>query len=199
MAGNSANLVDGPARLALIDHVPTDAEETIIFAKTGGLFTNDLDSAAITAFARDLGYTTAACTIGLTQTTRARSVQQSKEPIKERRTGRGATVATSLAEVTLENLAAVLDATLNEAGDSLEPTEASDISEYGLIVDGWAPNELGRRLLLRRCSNTGEISLAYDEANDTVIAVTFNGLKPNDKATWRMVDETLVDSGNGGG
>lgn len=126
----------------------------------------------------DLGSTKEGVTLNIEQTFADLTVDQVIDVIARKRTGRIVTIATSLAEATLENLATAIGNTAPatkvlelDNGDSalaFSPT-------YGaIIMEGLGPNGVKRRFILRKTLQTGNIALAYTKDGQTVIPTSFS-------------------------
>ena len=98
-------------------------------------------------------------------------------------TGRNITITTTLAEATLANYArtwnvddAQITTGTTPAGPTFEPT--SDVTSFkpvyrALIVDGTAPGGYRRRILARRCIQTGSPAINYAKGDQAGYAVTW--------------------------
>lgn len=90
-------------------------------------------------------------------------------------------VATSLAEATLENYAVAVNANDADvvAGTGVETLELGGVlpattpNYRALIVDGRAPNGKRRRIVVRKVLSTASVEAAMEKAGQTVYPVTF--------------------------
>jgi hypothetical protein len=170
MPVTTTNLIQGPATLyvgAFGATEPTDAT---------------INTAPAVAWT-DVGGTTGGVTLTATIATTALDVDQILDPVGDVITARDFTVATSLAEATLANLARVLNladaavtAGTTPAGPTLEP--ASDITSFtpvyrAFILDGIAPGGFRRRIIIRKAVQTAAAALAHAPGTQTVIPATF--------------------------
>lgn len=127
------------------------------------------------------------------------SVDQVVDTPGRRMTKRDFSVATSLAEGTLENLALALgeletSVTAAAGVKSLEPGAADPGEEpnySAIILDGRAPAGKRRRIIGRKVLSTESVESAYTKDGQTLIPVTFTGhwvsssIRP-----FRVVDAT---------
>lgn len=192
--GNETELVDGAAALVRYDAPLTAAQRTAIFAKDAdGLYTTALNALV---GAIDLGYTTAATAITYSQTVRERMVQQKSESVKTRRTGRGITIGTSLGQYGQDNFVMAVDAERDAVTGRIVPKKGSDVTEFPIVVELPGINDLSRRLLVHRASNTAEVVDTADSGNDSALAVTFTGKAPSGALpTWELDYEGLEEDG----
>lgn len=115
--------------------------------------------------------------VGLTYT--EVTVDQLVDTPERRLTKREATVSTSLAEATLANLAFALNSAAPSAGsgtltlDAPGDTPATVPNYSALIFDGFAPSNKKRRVIARKCLNTGGVGTSYEHASKTMFPVTF--------------------------
>jgi hypothetical protein len=170
MPVTTTNLIQGPASLyvgAFGATEPTDAQL----------------NAAPAAGWTDVGGTTGGVTLTASITLTAMDVDQILDPVGDVITARDFTIATSLAEATLANLARVLNladaavaAGTSPAGPTLEP--ASDLTSFtpvyrAFIMDGIAPGGFRRRVILRKAIQTAASALPHAPGAQTVIPATF--------------------------
>lgn len=129
-------------------------------------------------------------------------VDQIPEPVGARVTNRGAQVATTLAEPTLQNWALAmgeLEAAVTSTGvapaavtETLEPSEIDQASEPNYVavcITGPGPNGKTRRIILRKVLSTESIESANEKAGQTGIPVTFTGYRVSDSIrALKMMD-----------
>lgn len=163
MTVNATNLIQGPASL---------------YAAPFGTAEPATISTAPGAGWDDLGGTKEGITLNIEQTFADLTVDQIIDVIARKRTGRNITIATSLAEPTLDNLALAMNNT-GPTSDVLEldngDAAAAFSPAYGaVLLDGIAPGGFRRRIILRKTLQTGNIAMAYTKDGQTVIPVTFS-------------------------
>jgi hypothetical protein len=169
MGFTSSNLIMGPGTL---------------YTGTFGA-TEPLDTAVNTAPAAsawtDIGGTSDGVTVNVNQEYTALNVDQSVDVVERRLTSREVTVATSLAEPTLANLNLVLNSTTTSASgsgwSSLTSVSASSATQptyIALIVDGFAPTQKKRRVIVRKALSTGNMEVSYSKDNQTLFPVTWS-------------------------
>jgi len=185
MATQVSNLIMGPG--------------TLYEAPFGS--TEPADTAVATAPASpwaDLGGTSDGVQLAVNQEYTPLTVDQVVDTVGRRLTSREFTIATNLAEPTLDNLAIALnaaDATVTSGAGfrKLTPTNDTSASQpvyRALMFDGFAPEGLTRRVIGRRMLSTGNVEFAYSKADQTVFTVTFAGHYVSDSiAPYVVVDE----------
>lgn len=189
MAVVASNLVSGPATIYTGNFgavEPTDAQ------------VNTTPSA--TAW-RDLGGTSDGARIVINQEFMTLGVDQVIDVVERRRTGRDIQVATNLAEVTLENIAWVLNGgTVATASGykTYDPDMADSSTQpnyFAIIFDGWGPmvsnQARRRRIVVRKCLNVESVEIAYTKGDQTLIPATLGvhyvseSIRP-----FRIIDQT---------
>lgn len=118
--------------------------------------------------------------------------------IPDRRlTKREFSIATNLAEPTLENLAFAMNSSPPVTGSGFkyfEPVNTSAASQptyVPLLFDGYAPGQFRRRVIARRMLGTDPIQFAYKKDAQTFWTVKFSGHYVSDTiAPWKVVDQT---------
>lgn len=118
--------------------------------------------------------------------------------IPDRRlTKREFSVATNLAEATLENLAFSMNDTPPVSGAGFkyfEPTNTSAASQpiwVPLLFDGYAPSSFRRRVITRRMLGIDPITFAYKKDAQTVWSIKFAGHYVSETiAPWKIIDQT---------
>lgn len=169
MPVTTTNLIQGPATLYVAAFGATEPADAQV-------------SAAPTGFT-DLGGTVGGVTLTATIDLAQLDVDQVLDPVGDVITARNVTVATSLAEATLANLARVLNladsdvvAGTSPVGPTLEPK--SDLTSFqpvyrAFILDGLAPGGFRRRIILRKALQTAAAAIPHGPAAQTVIPATF--------------------------
>lgn len=180
MSVTTTNLIQGPA--------------TIYAAAFGAVEPSDAVVAPGVAWA-DLGATREGVSLNIETEWADLTVDQIIEVVERRATGRTTSVATQLAEVTLENLARAIN-TAAPVGGVLEPgagIEAFVPTYSAIMFDGFAPGGKRRRVIVRKVLNTEAVALANSKTDQQVIPVSFAAhyvsasIKP-----WRIEDEPAV-------
>lgn len=168
MAVVASNLTLGPGTLYRGAEGATEPLETAVATAP--------DSGAWT----DVGATSDGVTLSLELEYTEMTVDQSVDRIGSRLTARTMTLATNLAEVTLENLSFALNAggtiSTGTGYKSFEPandTSATQPTYSALIFDGIAPGGGNRRVVGRRMLSTENVEFAYTKDEMTVYSVTF--------------------------
>ena len=114
-----------------------------------------------------------------------------------RLTKREFTLATNLAEPTLENLALVSNESAPTSGSGFkyhEPVNtvaASQPTYVPLLFDGYAPSQLRRRVIGRRMLSIDPITIAYKKDGQTVFNVKWVAhYVSSTLAPYKIVDQT---------
>ena len=197
MPGSTENLIQGVGFLYV---APSGTDEPADSA-----ITSEPDSPW-----RAVGFTQEGVSLTVAQEYAELEVDQLVDIPGRRLTKREVTVATSLAEPTLENLAAALNelaAQVTEESESasdpgtsaFEPrtTGLQGEPNYAMVLfDGFAPSGFPRRVIVRRALQTGEVEAAYTKDGQTVFPVSFAGhYVSNTVAPYKVVDQTAVPTG----
>ncbi|MEV8610297.1 hypothetical protein AB0383_20620 [Amycolatopsis sp. NPDC051373] len=117
-----------------------------------------------------------------------------------RLTSRTITVTTTMAEVTLANLANALNSTIGATGAGFATFEpnfgqfASQLPYAAIILDGWAPGPVNsnfrRRIILRKTMQTSKVDLNYAKDKQTGLACTWQAYYvSNTVAPYHIVDQ----------
>lgn len=160
MGVTSTNLIQGPA--------------VVYFGDFGTTEPVTIDEEPGTGWA-DVGGTKDGVTLEINDSYTVLDVDQIVYEVGRRRTGRVVTVATQLAEATLENLARAISNTA-PAANVLEGDDglAAFQPDYGaLLIDGLAPGGFRRRITLRKTLATESVGTAYKKDAQTLIPVTW--------------------------
>lgn len=130
----------------------------------------------------DVGGTEGGLTLTIEQSYTELVVDQVVDRVGSRLTARTMTMATNLAEPTLENLSRILNGggtvTTGSGFKAFEPandTSATQPTYSKLIFDGIAPLGGRRRVIGRRMLSTENVEFAYAKDSQTVFSVTFTG------------------------
>lgn len=133
----------------------------------------------------DCGGTLGGVKISVEQEYKMLEFDQVTMPVGSRKTKQGITVKASLAEVTLNNLQAVLnDGTLSTATagyttftpDVSALNTGTEPSYKAILIDGAGIGGETRRLIVRKVLSTDNVELEYTKDGQQVFAVTFTGL-----------------------
>lgn len=134
----------------------------------------------------DFGGTLGGLTISIDQTYTELQVDQLVDSVGRRLTKREFMVTTQLAEATINNLSTVLNGSTATSGATqtggtyatLEPLYASSATQpnyVALIVDGYSPNSLRRRTIVRKALSTAKVDQVLSKDKQTVYTTTWNG------------------------
>lgn len=184
MAVTAANLIMGPGVLYVADFGTAEPADTAV-ADPPGVGWNDV------------GATLEGVTITINQEYTELAADQIVDPIGSRLTVRMMTLATQLAEATLDNLARAMNNELPTAGigfTAFEPPNDNSATQplyRAVLFDGFAPDGLRRRVIGRRVLSTENVEAAHSKDGQTVFPVSFkahfvsNAIRP-----FKVVDET---------
>jgi hypothetical protein len=149
----------------------------------------------------DAGYTSDGVTINFGQTFSNMTVDQVADPVGAKMTERVVTIATNLAQATLENIKLGLNTgTITTGsgfsyfepeydGDELQPTYRA------LLFDGFAPASSAgvvkrRRFLVRKVLSIEAVGIPYKKGDMTLVPVTFGSFYVSPTvAPYKIVDE----------
>lgn len=134
----------------------------------------------------DIGGTLNGITLSIDQSYTELMVDQLVDSIGRRLTKREFLVTTQMAEPTVANLSLALNGSTQTSGATsaagtyatVEPlfaTSATQPTYIALLIDGYAPNSLRRRVIFRRMLSTAKVDTAMDKAKQTVFTVSWNG------------------------
>lgn len=167
MAVTVTNLTQGPGTLYTGAFGVAEPADTAVASPPGVGWT-------------DVGGTSDGVTLNVMQEYSELSVDQIVDVPGRRLTKRDMSLATNLAEPTLENLAIAMNAGTAAAGagfKSLEPSYATSATQptyKALLFDGWAPGGFVRRVILRKGLSTANVEASYKKDAQTLFPVTFN-------------------------
>jgi hypothetical protein len=185
MSVTTTNLIQGPATLYKGDYQATEPADSAI---------NTTPAASAWT---DLGGTQDGVKLSVDQTYSELEVDQITLRVGSRLTKQDFTIETSLAEATLENLAITLNGGTTASGSgwkSFDPNVSSSATQpnyFAIILDGYAPEQLRRRIIGRRMLNTDSVEVAYTKDKQTLIPAKFAGHYVSDVITpFHIVDET---------
>lgn len=171
MSVQVSNLVLGPATLyaGVFGSVtePTDANVNVTPPVSGGFL--------------DVGGTSGGATVTITQTYTELAVDQIVDSAGRRLTKRDISVGTSLAELTLANLALALNggtvvtaaSPTPQTYDPKNDISATQPAYSALLFDGWGPSQFRRRGIVRKVLSTAAIAADYKKDAQSMFAVTW--------------------------
>ncbi len=167
MAVTATNLTQGPGTLYTGLFGATEPADTAVASPPGAGWT-------------DVGGTADGVTVNVMQEFSELSVDQIVDVPGRRLTKRDMSIATNMAEPTLENLAIATNGgtiTTGAGYKKLEPgyaTSATQPTYKALIFDGYAPGGFVRRVIVRKALNTSNVEFAYKKDTQTFFTVSFN-------------------------
>jgi hypothetical protein len=168
MAVNTANLIQGPATLYSGAFGATEPADSAV------------NSTPAASAWTDLGGTQDGVKLSVDQTYGELEVDQITVRVGSRLTKADFTVETSLAEPTLANLSLVLNGGTSASGSgwsSFDPNVTSSATQpnyFAIILDGYAPSQFRRRVIVRKALNTDSVELAYTKDKQTLIPAKFS-------------------------
>lgn len=184
------NLIQGPGTLYAGTYSATAANEP---ANTA------INVAPAASAWTDLGGTQDGVNLELAREFSDLAVDQLVDVPGTRLTKRQFTLATNLAEATLENFSRASNqdpATAVTSGSgykeySPEDTPVGEPLYVALIFDGFAPGGLRRRIFGRRMLSTDPVQFAYKKDGQTVFTVKFSGFYVSSSVrSYKIVDQT---------
>ncbi|MCW0214367.1 MAG: hypothetical protein OJJ54_13490 [Pseudonocardia sp.] len=166
--------------------------------------TEPLDTALATAPSgpawTDVGGTMDGVTLTINQEYSELQVDQVVDVPGRRISKRDMTIATNMAEPTLENLAFCLNQGTISAGTGYKAivppndTSATQPTYSALIFDGFSPSSLKRRIVVRRALSTNNVEFAYKKDAQTVFTATFSAhFVSSSIPAFRISDEVAVE------
>lgn len=185
MSVTTTNLIMGPATLYLGDFGATEPTDTTV------------NSAPAASAWTDLGGTQDGVKLTIDQTYTDLEVDQVVDVAGARLTKRLFTVETNLAEPTLENLKYILNDGTAASGSgykSFEPTYASSATQptyRAVLLDGYGPNQLRRRFIIRKCLSNDKVESTYKKDSQTLFTVKWSGFfVTSGIAPFKLIDAT---------
>jgi hypothetical protein len=166
MAVSTENLIQGPGTLYKGNYGAT--EPAVNTAPPASSWT-------------DMGGTQDGVKLTVDQTYSELEVDQITLRVGSRLTKQDFMIETSLAEATLTNLSISLNGGTAASGsgyESFEPNVTSSATQpnyFAVILDGYAPEQLRRRIIGRRMLNTESSELAYTKDKQTLIPIKLAG------------------------
>lgn len=184
MSVTTTNLTQGPGTLYKGNFGATEPADTAV------------NAAPPASSWTDLGGTQDGVKLSIDQTYSELEVDQITLRVGSRLTKQDFMIETSLAEPTLENLSISLNGGTSASGagfKSFDPNVTSSATQpnyFALILDGYAPSQLTRRIIGRRMLNTESSELAYTKDKMTLIPVKFTGHYVSSSITpFHIVDQ----------
>lgn len=185
MSVTTTNLIMGPATLYIGNFGATEPADTAV---------NGTPAASAWT---DLGGTQDGAKMAVDQTYTDLEVDQIVDVAGARLTKRLFTIETNLAEPTLENLKYLLNDGTAASGTgfkSFEPVYASSATQptyRALILDGFSPNQLRRRFIIRKCLSNDKVESTYKKDGQTLFTVKWSGFYVTAGiAPFKTIDET---------
>lgn len=185
MPVSTTNLIMGPATLYLADFGATEPTDTTV---------NDAPAASAWT---DLGGTQDGVKLTVDQTYTDLEVDQIVDVAGARLTKRLFTIETNLAEPTLENLKYILNDGTAASGSgfkSFEPIYASSATQptyRAVLLDGYGPNQLRRRFIIRKCLSNDKVESTYKKDSQTLFTVKWSGFfVTSGIAPFKLIDAT---------
>lgn len=184
MTVTAANLIMGPGVFYIGDFGSTEPADTAVGAVPGAPW-------------NDIGGTLGGVVLNINQEYKELEVDQIVDPVGSRLIKRVMTLATQLAEGTLDNLARSLNIVLPTPGagfTALEPPNDNSATQplyRAFIFDGWAPSGFKRRVIGRRVLSTEPTETPYSKDGQTIFKVSFkchyvsDAIKP-----FKVIDDT---------
>jgi hypothetical protein len=185
MAVIATNLIMGPADLYIGNFGATEPLDTVVNTTPGA------------STWTDLGGTQDGVKMTVDQTYTNLEVDQIVDIPGARLTARLFTIETNLAEATLENLRYLLNDGTAASGagfKSYEPVYASSATQptyRAVILDGYAPNQLRRRFIVRKCLSNDKVEMTYKKDAQTLYTVKWSGFYVSPSiAPFKITDST---------
>ncbi|MGY6019595.1 hypothetical protein [Streptomyces spinosirectus] len=169
MSVTATNLIQGPATLYQGLFGATEPADTLV------------NAAPPASSWTDLGGTQDGVKLAVDQTYSELEVDQITVRVGSRLTKVDFTIETSLAEATLENLSLVLNGGTAASGagyksyDPIVTSSATQPNYFGLMMDGFAPQQFRRRVIGRKMLNVDSAELPYTKDKQTLIPAKFAG------------------------
>ncbi|MEU7240326.1 hypothetical protein [Streptomyces sparsogenes] len=185
MSVTTTNLIMGPAGLYIAAFGATEPADT------------DVNTAPAASAWTDLGGTQDGVKLTVDQTYTDLDVDQIVDVAGARLTKRVFTIETNLAEPTLENLKYLLNDGTAASGSgykNFEPTYASSATQptyRAVLLDGYAPNQLRRRFIIRKCLSNDKVESTYKKDGQTLFTVKWSGFFVTPSiAPFKLIDAT---------
>lgn len=190
---NPRNLTAGPGELyrGRVGAPEPDDEEINL----------ELDQTTVAAEWEGMGATNDGITLNIAVEYFTLEVDQAIDTVERRATSRDVSVATNLAELTLENLMTSQNGGQVTTGPGYEAYEpdtgraATQPDYFALILECFGPQSQRRRCVIRRTLNTADVSTSYSKDGQALYPVEFHGhFVSNTIAPYRVVQESITSS-----
>ena len=184
MAVTAANLIMGPGVFYVGDFANAEPTDANVGSAPGAGW-------------NDIGGTLGGVVLNVEQEYKQLEVDQIVDPVGSRLIKRVMTLATQLAEATLDNFARSLNNVIPTPGAgfiAFEPPNDNSATQplyRAFIFDGFAPSGFRRRVIGRKVLNTEPIETPYSKDGQTIFKVSFmchyvsDAVKP-----FKVVDDT---------
>jgi hypothetical protein len=184
MSVTTSNLVMGPATIYFGAFGATEPDPT------------NINTTPAASAWTDLGGTMDGAEWSISQTYTDLQVDQLVDKVGARLTGRDVQLTTNLAEITLSNLAFILNDGTTASGANYKTytpnfaTSATQPTYHALLMDGFGPNQERRRVIMRRCLSTKGTKIPYSKSKQTMTPVTWDAYYvSNSIASFVIIDE----------
>lgn len=177
MSVTVTNLLQGPAQMLVSPFGTTEPANADVAPAVGWV---------------DVGGTDGGARLVVGQTYSKMSVDQIALEVGARLVGQVITVATSMAEATLENLKTAFNQPAG-AGTTFELTSQIGNAEpnyKAVMLVGQKPGGGNRLIIIRRALSTENVELAWKKDDKTMIPVTFSGFYVSSSIGAIKIDET---------
>lgn len=193
MSVTVTNLIQGPAA----GYYGTGYSETTAYTTTAEPADAAVNTTPQASAWTDMGGTTDGVNLEVGREFSELAVDQIIDVPTRRLTKREFTIATNVAEATLENFAVVSNDTAPTSGSgykTFEPafaTSASQPTFRAWIFDGYAPQGFRRRVINRRMLSVDPIQFAYKKDGQTVFSMKLAGHYVSASiAPYKLIDQT---------
>lgn len=185
--GTAANLALGPGYLYIADLGTTEVTD-LVTAWT-----------SVSANWKALGYTDAGSTFNYQLQTNPVDVAEELDPVSIQSTGRTASVAFALSEITATNLMRATNATTSyiTASGGNVIFEPPDLGTEVRRMIGWEAEDHTERWVFRQCFQTGQAQIQRQKgASNATISMEYSLEKPTSGS--RLFKAIMTTSGSGG-
>lgn len=172
-SGNSAVVAFGPGKLFV--------------APLGSTEPTDLTTAWDAAWI-PIGYTKDGSTFSMQLASAQVEVAEELAPIKIVVTGRTATIAFNMSQLTAKNLKTSLNGGTITSGSGIVTFDPPTVGQEVRVMLGWEADAADERWIYRQCIQTGNTQIQRQKgANNAEIAVTFSLEKPTSSQEFRAI------------
>jgi len=193
MAVTVLNLIQGPGTL----YKGTQYSNTSAYTTTAEPLDAAVNTTPQSSSWTDVGGTRDGVTVEIGREYSELEVDQLVDTPDRRMTKREMSIATNLAEATLENYALANNESPPTTASGYKVTEpvtttaATQPTYVPLIFDGFAPSAFRRRIIGRRMLSTEPVQVAYKKDGQTVYAVKWaSHYVSSSIAPYKLVDQT---------